>query len=101
MSDKKYQKVKVVTFNTKNHMEKFLYDYTNSMKDDSQSFSGLMKHLLVAYLASTGNPPPGSLNLEYPGEKIAKKTAAVSKEETIVSKPKMGGGAFFYDDDED
>ena len=97
----KHQKVKVITFNTNNHLERFLYDYANSMKEDKQSFSGLMKHLFVSYLTSTGNPPPGGFDMQM--ERPAPKKKDIPKKEykESSSRPKMGGKGFFYDDQED
>ena len=92
----KHQKVKVISFNTNNHLEKFLYDSAHAMKGN-QSFAGLMKQLFVAYLTSTGTPPPGTFD-------ISKVDTTPKRERTkrgkTSSKPKMGGGAFFYDEEE-
>jgi hypothetical protein len=43
-----HQKMKGVSFNTKNPAEKRLYDYACSI----ESFSGFMKHLLTNHLAA-------------------------------------------------
>lgn len=59
MSDAPNSKVKGVSFNLDNEIEKYIFDYTCEMKDRKQSFSQLIKHLLIGYLINIGKPPPG------------------------------------------
>lgn len=59
MSDTPNSKIKAISFNLDNEIEAFMYDYANQLKQRKQSFSGLLKHLLMAYLINVGNPPPG------------------------------------------
>jgi hypothetical protein len=52
-------KIKAISFNLDDQIENFMYEYACELKQNSQSFSGLMKNLLMGYLINIGNPPPG------------------------------------------
>ena len=80
MSDTPNSKIKAISFNLDNEIEAFMYEYANQLKQRKQSFSGLLKHLLMAYLINVGNPPPGIQGVQS-GEQAA------SVDESAVEKP--------------
>ena len=59
MSDASNSKVKGISFNLDNAIEKYMFDYSCEMKERKGSFSQLMKHLLMGYLINIGKSPPG------------------------------------------
>lgn len=52
-------KNKAVSFNLLDPVERSMYDFADNLKKNKQSFSGLLKNLLLIYMANTGNAPPG------------------------------------------
>lgn len=94
-----HQKVKVITFNTKSHLEKYLLDYANNLKKDQQSFSGLMKHLLIAYIVSIGGNPPGITTNRISNLEVSNQPTPKIKNKSM-QKAKKGIG-FSYDEEED
>lgn len=68
MSDAPNSKIKAISFNLDNEIEAFMFEYANQLKQRKQSFSGLIKHLLMAYLINVGNPPPGIQGMSAGGQ---------------------------------
>lgn len=52
-------KNKTVSFNTNDPIENAMYQYSLKMKDNKQSFGGLVKNLILSYMINLGEQIPG------------------------------------------
>lgn len=52
-------KNKTVSFNTNDPIENAMYQYSLKMKDNKQSFGGLVKNLILSYMINMGEQIPG------------------------------------------
>jgi hypothetical protein len=86
MSDTPNSKVKGISFNLDNAIEKYMFEYSAEMKDRKESFSQLMKHLFMGYLINIGKSPPG---IAHNPNILGKPPVEDKKEEVVKKKPKV------------